>query len=173
METRLTAVISRAEFLDGHPPLADPEFPLRRATRKDDVGELFDLLADRGVGGLPDARRAIAGAASDGDQNVFLRPVAFVDDFAQLVEVDLELRRTKAQCRALIGDCQVGALIQLDQLLARAVKAVVERMKLKALEDALHLGQVIGIFGADQKMDVHEARLRRHIEAQLDVRKEQ
>ena len=43
-------------------------------------------------------------AAGDGDQDVFLRPFAFLDDLAQLVEVDLELRRTMPESRAVIRD---------------------------------------------------------------------
>ena len=173
VEAGLAAVISCAQLLDRHAPLAEPELPLRGAAREDDVRELFDLLADRRVGGLPHARRAVSGAASDGDQDVLLRPFALLDDLAQLVEVDLELRRAVPERRAVVGDRWIGALAELDQFLARAVEAVVERVKLQALEDALHLGRVIGIFGADQQVEVHEARLRRHVEAQLDVREEQ
>jgi hypothetical protein len=34
--------------------------------------------------------------------------------FAQLVEVDLELRRTVPERSAVIHDCRIGALSQLD-----------------------------------------------------------
>ena len=108
------------------------------------MGELLDLLADGGVGGLTNARCAVSRAAGDGDQDVLLRPFALVDDLTQLVEVDLELRRTVPERRSVIGDCRVGTLSELDQFLSRAVEAVVESVKLQAFKDALYLGQVLG-----------------------------
>ncbi|MGV7218647.1 hypothetical protein SO180_35850 [Bradyrhizobium sp. UFLA05-112] len=60
VEVGLAPVISCAQLLDRHSALADPEFALRRAARKDDVGEFLDLLADGGVGGLADARRTVS-----------------------------------------------------------------------------------------------------------------
>src|SRR5690606_31724992 len=42
-----------------------------------------------------------------------------------------------------------------------------------ALQEALHLREVFGVFWADQQMNIHEPRLRRDVEAQLDVREEQ
>ena len=67
VETGLAAVVSRPQFLCVHAPLADPELTLRRTAGKNDVGELFNLLANRSVGGLSDAGRAVSGAAGDGD----------------------------------------------------------------------------------------------------------
>ena len=55
VEAGLAAVISRAQVLDRHAALADPEFALRRTARENDVGKLLDLLADGGVGGLANA----------------------------------------------------------------------------------------------------------------------
>lgn len=95
-----------------------------------------------------------------------------MNDLAQLVEADLKLRRTMPESRAFIDDRRIGALSQLDQFLAGTVETVVVGVKLQALEDALHLRQMLGIFGTDQQVDIHEARLRRHVEAQLDVREE-
>src|SRR5690349_18604663 len=93
VETGLAAAVPCAQLLGRFAPLPEPELPLRWATGEDDVRKLLDFLSDRGIGRLPNARCAVAGAAGDGDEDVLLRPVAFADDLAQLVEVDLELRR--------------------------------------------------------------------------------
>ena len=61
------------------------------------------------------------------------------------------------ESRTIIGDHWIGALSQFDQLVARAIEAVVVGVKLQAFEDALHLSDVIGVFRADQEVNVHEA----------------
>src|ERR1700759_3532375 len=96
------------------------------------MGELLDLLAHGRVGGLPQARGAIIGSAGDGDQDVSLSPRAFVNDLAELVEVDLELRRTMSERHAIIRNRRISALPQFDQLVARAVEPIIMGVKLQA-----------------------------------------
>ena len=55
MMFRFTIETPFAQILNGHAPLAEPELPLRRTARKDDMGELFDFLAHGRVSGLPQA----------------------------------------------------------------------------------------------------------------------
>src|SRR3954451_20575911 len=122
----LAAVVSRPNVFDGHALLSQPEFTLRLVTREDDVCKLFDLLANRGVGGLTHARCAVSRTAGDGDQDVLLRPFALIDDLTQLVEVDLELRCAVPERGAIICDGRVGTFSEFDQFFSRAVEAVVE-----------------------------------------------
>ncbi len=55
MEAWFAAAIPRAQFLQSHATLAEPELSLGRVAREDDVRELLNLLADGCVGSLPDA----------------------------------------------------------------------------------------------------------------------
>jgi hypothetical protein len=56
MEAGLATVISCAQLIGRDAgSLTEPKFSLGGVARKDDVGELLDLLAHRCVGGLPQA----------------------------------------------------------------------------------------------------------------------
>ena len=76
------------------------------------------------------------------------------------------------ECRNFISDCCV-MLTQIDQAFACAVECFIQPLKCQELEESLDLGQVVGIFGVDQQVHVHGALLRAHVEAHLNVRKEQ
>src|SRR5690349_16687666 len=131
MKAGLATVISCAKLFNrraGSP--SKPELSLGGAARKDDMGEFLDLLAYSRVGGLPHPRRTVSFATSDGDKDVFLRPIDFADDLAQLLEVDLELRRTMPESRTVIDDRRIRALPEPDQLVACAVEVVIVGMEL-------------------------------------------
>jgi hypothetical protein len=112
VEARLATVVARSQFADADGTLAKPKLALRHAARKDEVCKLLDLLSHCLIGGLPHARSAVVGASSYADQDVLLRPVAFVEDFPQLGEVDFELCGAVGQCGPILDDCGVCALAQ-------------------------------------------------------------
>ena len=172
VETRLAAVVAQPELINGDRALAKPELTLRLTACEDDVRELFDLLSQCRVGGLTHTGCAVVGTTSYSDQDVLLRPIALAENLPQLGEINLELSSAVGKRGLIISYCGIGALAKSDQLLASTVKAVAIRIELKACEDAPDLGEMIRIFGANQKMEVHEARPRRHIEPHLDIRED-
>ena len=87
METGLAPVVSCAQILDCRGPLTDPELALRWTAREDDMWANFSIswrTVASAACRTPDVPSS--GAAGNRDQNVLLRPIAFVDNLAQLVE---------------------------------------------------------------------------------------
>ena len=81
----------RARISSGFRPLSEPELALRPTAREDHICKAFDLSPQGLVGGLPNAGRAILGAARNGNDDVGLRPSALGEDVAELAEIDLVL----------------------------------------------------------------------------------
>ena len=79
-------------------------------------------------------------------------------------EVDLELRGTVAQSRAIVDDGGVGALAKGNQIVASAVISIAMGLELQSLENAMQFGQMIGIFWTDQQVHVHEPGLSGNVE---------
>lgn len=133
------------------------------------MGELLDFLANRCIGSLAQSGCTITRPTGYRDEDIFLCPFTLVKDLSQQVEIDFELRCAVPESRLIVNDRLVSTLAELDQLLACAVKVVIVCWKLKPLEEALHLRQMLWVFRAYQQVNVHEPRLCSYIEAQLDV----
>lgn len=74
---------------------------------------------------------------------------------------------------SIIGDRRISEFTEPYQLLAGTVKAVAIRIELKTREDSAKLGEVIRVFRAHKKMEVHEARPRGYVQPYLYVREDE
>src|SRR5690606_19336040 len=167
------AAIALAQLLDAVGPLAEPELALRCTAGENDMCKLLDFATNRCICRLPHPAGAVSGSASDGDQDVLLCPVILLEDLAKRLEADLHLRRAKLERRPVIDERWVGLPAKPHQFFARAVKPLLVSVEVEPLEDALNLGNVIWILGADEQVDIHESGLGGDVQAQLDVGKEQ
>ena len=104
VETRLASVIAHPQIFKRQATRTNSEFTLRRAARKYDLCELFKLLADHHVDGLSHFGCTVVSSTGRGDQDVLLRPFAFINHISQLPDVDLEMCRAVAEICAVSGD---------------------------------------------------------------------
>jgi hypothetical protein len=166
-----TSIVAAAQLSHSYRALAEPKFPLRRAACKNHMREFLNFFSQCFVGCLPNSGYAITFASSDRNQDVFLRPLAFIEYLAQFREIDFELSGPVCERRPIISNCRIRTLPKSDKVPTRAVKSVSMRVELQSAEDPLKFGDVVRIFGGHQKMKVNESGLRRHIEPDLDIGK--
>ena len=172
VETGLATVVARQELIRGRRTLAKPKLSLRLTACEDDVRELFDLLSQRRVGGLTHAGCSVGLTTCYSNEDILLRPITLAVNLSQLVEINFKLGSAMRERGSVILYCGIGAPAQADQFATSTVKPVVICMKLKSCQDASELCEMIGIFRANEKVNVHKPRFRGHVEPDFDVRED-
>jgi hypothetical protein len=94
------------------------------------MGEALDLAPDRLIRSFPHARRTVRRAAGHRDQDVRLRPSAFGEHFAELLEIDLELVGPIGQRGPLVRNAGIGFFAEPDEIGPRAIETILHDVEL-------------------------------------------